>query len=66
MVLKKENVVPDSTTELQNEYISIELDRILNIQKKYIGGDMHDNCRKISDNCRKNAKNTCSRAEERV
>ena len=56
MVLKKENLAHESTTELQNEYINNELDRILDVQKKYIGGDMHDNCRKIGDNYRKNAK----------
>lgn len=44
MVLKKENVVHKATTALQNEYINNELDRILDIQKMYIGGEIHDNC----------------------
>lgn len=44
MVLKKENVALKATTDLENEYINIELDKILDIQKKYIGGEIHDNC----------------------
>jgi len=51
MVLKKENIVYEFNAGLDNEYISIGPDRTPDIQKKYIGGDMHDNCRKISDNC---------------
>ena len=54
MTFNKKNKAYKSSMNIGDDNIDAKLDKIIVIQKKRIGGEICDNCRKVSDNHRKN------------